>query len=191
MLKHMGAAYHDIDPQPMWAGRILPAVKLTRPKLDTDRRTGKCASPYRGKVDELESGRVKAPVKRWSRIDWERHSNSPANKITEITSIPHIEATAYFAQLNIASAHGPQFIGRWRVPCLGITVIGDQVTFYAIILLGHQYRLISLTPTLSCLRSASDLTDRTSLYRAFAAASVLDMRIFEDRSDSLLQICRL
>ncbi|EDR05746.1 uncharacterized protein LACBIDRAFT_329298 [Laccaria bicolor S238N-H82] len=102
------------------------------------------------------------------------------NKITEITSIPHIEATAYFAQLNIASAHGPQFIGRWRVPCLGITVIGDQVTFYAIILLGHQYRLISLTPTLSCLRSASDLTDRTSLYRAFAAASVLDMRIFED-----------
>ena len=54
------------------------------------------------------------------------------------------------------------------------------MTFYAIILLGHQYRLVSLTPTLSCLRSASNSTDRTSLYRAFAAASVLDMHIFAD-----------
>jgi hypothetical protein len=54
------------------------------------------------------------------------------------------------------------------------------VTFYAIILLGHQYRLVSLTPTLSCLRSASNSTDRSSLYRAFAAASVLDMLIFAD-----------
>ena len=54
------------------------------------------------------------------------------------------------------------------------------MTFYAIILLGHQYRLVSLTPTLSCLHSASNLTDRTNLYRAFAAASVLDMHIFAD-----------
>ena len=54
------------------------------------------------------------------------------------------------------------------------------MTFYAIILLGHQYRLVSLTPTLSCLRSASNSTDRSSLYRAFVAASVLDMHIFAD-----------
>lgn len=32
-------------------------------------RKGKCASPYRGKVDELESGRVKAPVKRETQDD--------------------------------------------------------------------------------------------------------------------------
>jgi serine/threonine protein kinase len=59
------------------------------------------------------------------------------------------------------------------------------VTFYAIILLGHQYRLVSLTPTLSCLRSASNLTDRSSLYRAFVAASVLDMHIFADVEKAL------
>ena len=47
------------------------------------------------------------------------------NKIMGITSILEIEATAYFAQLNIASNYGPEFIGQWRVPCLGITVIGE------------------------------------------------------------------
>jgi hypothetical protein len=47
------------------------------------------------------------------------------NKITGITSIPEIEATAYFAQLNITSRYGSEFFGRWRVPCLGITVIGE------------------------------------------------------------------
>jgi len=102
------------------------------------------------------------------------------DKNTGITSIPEVEAAAYFAQLNIAPNHKSTFFGRWRVPCLALTVVGYQVTFYAIILLGHQYRLVSLTPTLSCLRSASDFIDRKSLYRAFAAASVLDMHIFAD-----------
>ncbi|KAF8338646.1 hypothetical protein F5887DRAFT_1235893 [Amanita rubescens] len=104
------------------------------------------------------------------------------NKIAGITSVPEIEAVAYVAQLNIASRYRSKLFSRWRVPCLGLTVIGHQVTFYAIILLGHQYRLVSLTPTLSCLRSASNLTDRSSLYRAFIAASVLDMHIFADAS---------
>jgi hypothetical protein len=47
------------------------------------------------------------------------------NKITGIISIPEIEAAAYFAQLNIASKYGSEFFGRWRVPCLGLTVIGE------------------------------------------------------------------
>ena len=47
------------------------------------------------------------------------------NKIAGITSIPEIEAAAYFAQLNIASKYVSGFFGRWRVPCLGLTVIGE------------------------------------------------------------------
>ncbi|KAF8622261.1 hypothetical protein AX15_007155 [Amanita polypyramis BW_CC] len=97
------------------------------------------------------------------------------NKITGITSIPKIEAAAYVAQLNIASRYQSGLFDQWRVPCLRLTVIGHQVTFYAIILLGHQYRLVSLTPTLSCLHLASNSTDRSSLYCAFAAASIPSM----------------
>ena len=47
------------------------------------------------------------------------------NKITGITSIPEIEAAAYVAQLNIASRYRSKLFGRWRMPCLGLTVIGE------------------------------------------------------------------
>jgi len=47
------------------------------------------------------------------------------NKITGITSIPEFEAAAYVAQLNIASRYRSGLFGRWRVPCLGLTVIGE------------------------------------------------------------------
>jgi len=47
------------------------------------------------------------------------------NKITGITSIPEIEAAAYVAQLNIASRYRSGLFGRWRMPCLGLTVIGE------------------------------------------------------------------
>jgi len=54
------------------------------------------------------------------------------------------------------------------------------LTFYAIIAIGHQLKLVSLTPTLSCIQSASDGRDRASLYLAFTAASVLQARILQD-----------
>ncbi|KAJ3505994.1 hypothetical protein NLJ89_g7118 [Agrocybe chaxingu] len=102
------------------------------------------------------------------------------NKITSISSIPEIEIAGYFAHLNVSSSKIPDLMPRWRLPCLGITVIGHLVTFYAVISLGHRYRLVTLTPTLSCIPSASSTTDRTNLYRAFAAASVLEMHICAD-----------
>ncbi|KAG5649281.1 hypothetical protein H0H81_004858 [Sphagnurus paluster] len=61
----------------------------------------------------------------------------------------------------------------WRVPSLAMTVISSDVTFHAIITIGHQYRTIPLTPTLSCLSDASDGDDRKKLYSAFTAALVL------------------
>lgn len=52
--------------------------------------------------------------------------------------------------------------------------------FYAIIKIGHQLKLIGLTPTLSCIESDSDGRERKSLYLAFAAASVLQAHILQD-----------
>lgn len=46
--------------------------------------------------------------------------------------------------------------------------------------LDTQFRLVSLTPALSCIRSASEGRDRDALYRAFTAASVLHARILKD-----------
>jgi hypothetical protein len=58
--------------------------------------------------------------------------------------------------------------------------LGCDITFYALITVGPQIRLVNLTPTYSCLRSATEGRDRRSLYRAFTAASVLQVHILND-----------
>ncbi|KAF8656280.1 hypothetical protein AX16_002716 [Volvariella volvacea WC 439] len=47
-------------------------------------------------------------------------------------------------------------LDRWRMPGLGITVIGSDVKFYVVLSLDTQIRLVSLTPALSCIHSASE-----------------------------------
>ncbi|KIL58378.1 hypothetical protein M378DRAFT_181285 [Amanita muscaria Koide BX008] len=69
---------------------------------------------------------------------------------------------------------------RWRVPFVGLTIVGCNITFYAIIAIDHRFRIVSLTPGLSCIPSASDGRDRTLLYSAFTAALVLQARILQD-----------
>ncbi|RXW23259.1 hypothetical protein EST38_g2597 [Candolleomyces aberdarensis] len=69
---------------------------------------------------------------------------------------------------------------RWMVPYLGITIVGAYVTFYGVILLGHQYRLVPLTPGLSCQESSAGGRDRKALYAAFVAASRLIELIDDD-----------
>ena len=58
--------------------------------------------------------------------------------------------------------------------------LGPDVKFYAMLSLNAQFRLVSLTPALSCIYSASEGRDRDALYRAFTAASVLQARILKD-----------
>jgi hypothetical protein len=58
--------------------------------------------------------------------------------------------------------------------------LGCDITFYALITVNTQIRLVHLTPTYSCIRSACEGRDRRSLYRAFAAASVLQAHILDD-----------
>ncbi|KAJ2932852.1 hypothetical protein H1R20_g4247, partial [Candolleomyces eurysporus] len=102
------------------------------------------------------------------------------NELTGITALPHVEAVAYVAHLHACIDGRRQLLQKWRIPCLGITIIGHEVRFYAIVLLGHQYRVVSLTPALSCLQSASSGKEREALYRAFAAASELQAHIVAD-----------
>jgi len=48
------------------------------------------------------------------------------DKITGINAIPQVELAGYVAHLNAMrkNAH-PQLYLRWRVPCLGLTVVGE------------------------------------------------------------------
>ena len=47
------------------------------------------------------------------------------------------------------------------------------ITFYTIVAIQHQYQVISLTPTLSCLLNTSCSNDQKNIYVVFIAASVL------------------
>ncbi|KAF8330667.1 hypothetical protein F5887DRAFT_1287113 [Amanita rubescens] len=103
------------------------------------------------------------------------------NKITGIGAIPQVELTCYVVRLNAMRMDDDRELYlRWRVPCLGLTIIGCKLEFYAIVAIDHRFRLVSLTPTLSCIQSASDGRDRASLYLAFTAASVLQASILQD-----------
>ncbi|KAI6113734.1 hypothetical protein EDD16DRAFT_1834230 [Pisolithus croceorrhizus] len=99
--------------------------------------------------------------------------------------IPYVEMTGRFAhsmkeaaeRLNSASV-----MRGWNFPCLGIAITGmprHYITFYAIIF-AQQWRVVSLMPGLSCIRASGDGDDRTALYNAFTAASVLLTHIQED-----------
>jgi hypothetical protein len=58
--------------------------------------------------------------------------------------------------------------------------LGCNITFYAVIVINHQFRIVTLTPTFSCIQSASDGCDHTFLYSALTAASVLQAHILQD-----------
>jgi len=60
------------------------------------------------------------------------------------------------------------------------------VKFYALVAVDHQYRLVGLTSGLSCIEATSDGRDRKALYRAFAAASVVQARILQEAQRFLI-----
>ncbi|KIN96087.1 hypothetical protein M404DRAFT_1007040 [Pisolithus tinctorius Marx 270] len=99
-----------------------------------------------------------------------------------VSAIPRIEMVGYFAQtIKTAVENGlsPSVMSGWGLPCLGLTIIGYTVTFYAMIFLG-RWRVVNLTPGLSCLWASGDGDDRIALYNAFTAASVLLARISQE-----------
>ena len=105
--------------------------------------------------------------------------------------IPAVELTAYAAHSHKGAMNhddSQAVFKGWRVPCLGLTVVGKlntsgsldefdmmyiipgpYITFYAMILLG-QCCIVSLTSTLSCIASACEGNDRKALYAAFDGA---------------------
>lgn len=102
------------------------------------------------------------------------------NEAVDLNSMPVSDLAAYAARSrDILMQHSEGVERGWRTPLLGLSVIGPSVTFYAIIFL-QQWRIVSLTPTLSCIASACEGDDRKSLYAAFAGALTLLRRIDED-----------
>ncbi|KAF8339189.1 uncharacterized protein EI90DRAFT_2908180 [Cantharellus anzutake] len=102
------------------------------------------------------------------------------NDLVEISAIPAVELTSYVAHSHaLAMGRFGGVFRNWRVPCLGLTVVGPYVTFYAIIFL-QQWRVVPLTPALSCVATACEGADRRALYAAFAGTLRLLSCIDED-----------
>ncbi|KAF8554451.1 hypothetical protein OG21DRAFT_1484651 [Imleria badia] len=104
------------------------------------------------------------------------------NEAGGVSTIPYVEMLGYFAHSTKTAAKEPDsasLMDAWNFPCLGMTIIGHQVTFYAMIYFG-EWRVVSLTPSLSCVECAGDGNERNALYDAFTAASVLLACIHQD-----------
>ncbi|KAI6026740.1 hypothetical protein BKA83DRAFT_4247357 [Pisolithus microcarpus] len=103
------------------------------------------------------------------------------NRITGISAIPEVELTGYVARLNLRGmeVHRKLHLG-WRVPYLGLIIVGHMLQFYAVIAVDHRFKLVSLTSMYSCIETAFDGRDRKLLYLAFTAASVLQAQILHD-----------
>ncbi|KAK2463915.1 hypothetical protein APHAL10511_004087 [Amanita phalloides] len=106
------------------------------------------------------------------------------NWTTGNSSLPEIEMLCYVAH-QLASekmgneVHKNLYIG-WRVPGIGLTIVGCDIKFYAIVMIDHHFRLVPLTQGLSFMQCATEGRDRRLLYSAFTAASVLQAHIIED-----------
>ncbi|KAF8478986.1 hypothetical protein DFH94DRAFT_746856 [Russula ochroleuca] len=107
------------------------------------------------------------------------------NELVDISSMPLVELIGYVAHSHAQSmARHEELYKGWRVPCLGMTIVGPYVTFYAVIFL-RKLRVVSLTPALSCVASAGEGDDRKALYAAFSGALDLLRRIDEDAKNFL------
>ncbi|KAI9449631.1 hypothetical protein BJY52DRAFT_1192401 [Lactarius psammicola] len=106
------------------------------------------------------------------------------NEPVDIEAMAMIKLIGYVARSHLQSMvrYGFKDLFRvWNVPCLGLTVVGPHVTFYSITFLGPgKWRIVSLTPTLSCVASACEGRDRMALYTAFSGALTLLHQIDED-----------
>jgi len=92
------------------------------------------------------------------------------NELCGSGGIPIVELTSYVAHSHKSAMKNFEEVFRsWRVPCLGLTVVGPCVTFYAVVFV-MQWRVIPLTPTLSCVATACEGADRRNLYAAFWGA---------------------
>ncbi|KAK7454499.1 hypothetical protein VKT23_011253 [Stygiomarasmius scandens] len=106
------------------------------------------------------------------------------NEDTNNQSNPRVQMTSYFAH-SLKHLDSELFL-KWRVPGLGLTLVGCTLTFHALIAIDSQVRTIPLTPGFSCLLAASDGDDRQQLIKAFTAGVILIAQI-ENDANRLLQ----
>lgn len=102
------------------------------------------------------------------------------NELPGMPTHPHAEGAGYFAWLLKDHLNHPQFLHHWRVPFLGIVIIGIYIEFHGFVWLGGKIRSAILVPPVPCLRTAAEGQSRQTLYRAFAAAIQLKKDIIHD-----------
>ncbi|KAI9438257.1 hypothetical protein H4582DRAFT_2129245 [Lactarius indigo] len=79
--------------------------------------------------------------------------NSPA----DISGVPQVQVTGFVAHLNAALVKGAYL--QWRAPCLGLTIVGCDITFYALLAVDHQIRLTASVLQAQILEDAQKLND--------------------------------
>jgi hypothetical protein len=94
-------------------------------------------------------------------------------------SLPEIELVGYIARLTARGMSADntrrELYLRWRVPCLGLTIVegfctlfnilitsGSDISFYGIVAIDQRFRIINLTPSISYVRAAGE--DRSPLF---------------------------
>ncbi|KAI9508512.1 hypothetical protein F5148DRAFT_1375789 [Russula earlei] len=102
------------------------------------------------------------------------------NELAATNSIPAVELLSYVCKSHAQQMANRKYLSPWRIPCLGLTIAGPYVMFFGIIFLKPLWRIVSLTPMLSCILSAVNGDDRQQLYAAFYAALDLSRRIDDE-----------
>ncbi|KAI9453354.1 hypothetical protein F5148DRAFT_985553, partial [Russula earlei] len=102
------------------------------------------------------------------------------NELASSSSIPAVELLSYVTKSHSRVMVKRGDVSPWRMPCLGLTIAGPYVMFFGIIFLKPLWRIVSLTPMLSCIPSAVNGDDRQQLYAAFYAALDLSRRIDDE-----------
>jgi len=76
------------------------------------------------------------------------------NSIVGISSLPHVEIVSYFAHSQ--KSHRTPVFGGWRLPCLGITVVGMQLSKLVVMLtFSHIVTQVRMSISSRCLRLAT------------------------------------
>ncbi|KAF5316481.1 hypothetical protein D9619_006109 [Psilocybe cf. subviscida] len=149
------------------ATRRLAGIPLLNAILEFPIRAGDVAKPARSDGHCDVGGMISTIV------DWK-------DAFANISTYPHARCVGYVAHSHVASDKAKDLCGRQILPALAMTFLGDLVQFHAIVLLGHRYRAVGLTPALSFSLWATNVTQRKQLYNAFIAAYILQQRIHWD-----------
>ncbi|KAF8318057.1 uncharacterized protein EI90DRAFT_3293412 [Cantharellus anzutake] len=106
------------------------------------------------------------------------------NELSSASCEPNPQLASYIATSFAKQAEDqPELFQRWRVPALGVTLVGPAIQFFGVIWIG-QVRVVPLTPSLPMIDPTGE-EFRWDLLLAFKAAALVSSKIKSDIKDFL------